>query len=188
MTIREEFTLERRSRVREAWRVIESFNRQLIREEDNQGVTRSRRNVVSGVINPSNIMPRPGECVINNRAFFVFGSLIAFYIPMIVMVATYVLTVQLLRKKARFAAENPEGDQFRRLGGRYASAKTTSSTASSSSTSTAVASTAVRSSTSSTRQVRTSGCSAERWEVQLFSQSILSSKWNLVWKIFLLFD
>ncbi|XP_039312634.1 5-hydroxytryptamine receptor 2B [Solenopsis invicta] len=116
---------------------------------------------VLGVINPSNIMPRPGECVINNRAFFVFGSLIAFYIPMIVMVATYVLTVQLLRKKARFAAENPEGDQFRRLGGRYASAKTTSSTASSSSTSTAVASTAVRSSTSSTRQVRTSGCSAE---------------------------
>ncbi|XP_036142885.1 5-hydroxytryptamine receptor 2B isoform X2 [Monomorium pharaonis] len=113
-----------------------------------------------GVINPSNIMPRPGVCVINNRAFFVFGSLIAFYIPMIVMVATYVLTVQLLRKKARFAAENPEGDQFRRLGGRYASTKTTSSTASSSSTTTAV--TAVRSSTSSTRQVRTSGCSAEK--------------------------
>ncbi|XP_036142880.1 5-hydroxytryptamine receptor 2B isoform X1 [Monomorium pharaonis] len=115
---------------------------------------------VLGVINPSNIMPRPGVCVINNRAFFVFGSLIAFYIPMIVMVATYVLTVQLLRKKARFAAENPEGDQFRRLGGRYASTKTTSSTASSSSTTTAV--TAVRSSTSSTRQVRTSGCSAEK--------------------------
>ncbi|KAL6417874.1 hypothetical protein ACFW04_012468 [Cataglyphis niger] len=89
---------------------------------------------VLGIINPSNIMPHPRVCVINNRAFFVFGSLVAFYIPMIVMVATYVLTVQLLRKKARFAAEHPEGDHFRRLGGRYASAKTSSSTASSSST------------------------------------------------------
>lgn len=116
---------------------------------------------VLGVINSSNIMPQPGVCVINNRAFFVFGSLIAFYIPMIVMVATYVLTVQLLRKKARFAAENQDGEnQFRRLGGRYASTKTTSSTASTSNTS--AATTAVRSSASSARQVRTSGCSAEK--------------------------
>ncbi|KOX74312.1 5-hydroxytryptamine receptor 2C [Melipona quadrifasciata] len=83
---------------------------------------------VLGIINPSNIMPRPGVCVINNRAFFVFGSLIAFYIPMIVMVATYVLTVQLLRQKARFVAEHPERDQFRRLGGRYFSTKASSTT------------------------------------------------------------
>ncbi|XP_026673400.1 5-hydroxytryptamine receptor 2C-like, partial [Ceratina calcarata] len=73
-------------------------------------------------------MPHPGECVINNRAFFVFGSLVAFYIPMIVMVATYVLTVQLLRQKARFVAEHPERDQFRRLGGRYFSTKTSATT------------------------------------------------------------
>lgn len=73
-------------------------------------------------------MPRPGTCVINNRAFFVFGSLIAFYIPMIVMVATYILTVQLLRQKARFVAEHPERDQFRRLGGRYFSTKASSTT------------------------------------------------------------
>jgi len=77
---------------------------------------------------------------------------------MIVMVATYVLTVQLLRKKARFAAENLEGDQFRRLGGRYASAKTTSSTASSSSSATAT--TTVRPSALA-RQIRTSDCGAE---------------------------
>ncbi|XP_048264401.1 5-hydroxytryptamine receptor 2A isoform X2 [Bombus terrestris] len=83
---------------------------------------------VLGIINPLNIMPRPGTCVINNRAFFVFGSLIAFYIPMIVMVATYILTVQLLRQKARFVAEHPERDQFRRLGGRYFSTKASSTT------------------------------------------------------------
>lgn len=63
-------------------------------------------------------------CVINNRAFFVFGSLVAFYVPMVIMVVTYSLTVQLLRKKARFAAEHPESDQFRRLGGRFAASKT----------------------------------------------------------------
>ncbi|XP_043288565.1 D(2) dopamine receptor isoform X2 [Venturia canescens] len=87
---------------------------------------------VLGLINPLNIMPEPGLCVINNRAFFVFGSLIAFYIPMIVMVGTYVLTVQLLRKKARFVAEHPEGDHFRRLAGRYASTKLTGTTSRSS--------------------------------------------------------
>ncbi|XP_017779204.1 PREDICTED: 5-hydroxytryptamine receptor 2A-like, partial [Nicrophorus vespilloides] len=74
---------------------------------------------VLGIINHENIMPKPNTCVINNRAFFVFGSLVAFYIPMVIMVLTYGLTVQLLRKKARFAAEHPEADQFRRLGGRF---------------------------------------------------------------------
>ncbi|KAL0281669.1 UNVERIFIED_CONTAM: hypothetical protein PYX00_002585 [Menopon gallinae] len=52
---------------------------------------------VLGLMNPSNIMPHPNICVINNRAFFVFGSLVAFYIPMVIMVVTYALTVQLLR-------------------------------------------------------------------------------------------
>lgn len=69
-------------------------------------------------------MPEPRTCVINNRAFFVFGSLVAFYVPMVIMVVTYSLTVQLLRKKARFAAEHPESDEFRRLGGRFAARKT----------------------------------------------------------------
>ncbi|XP_052863787.1 D(2) dopamine receptor [Anopheles cruzii] len=78
---------------------------------------------VLGLINRNNIMPGPNECVINNRAFFVFGSLVAFYIPMVMMVVTYALTVQLLRKKARFLEEHPEGELFRRLGGRLASSK-----------------------------------------------------------------
>ncbi|XP_050083999.1 tyramine/octopamine receptor [Anopheles aquasalis] len=78
---------------------------------------------VLGLINQNNIMPGPNECVINNRAFFVFGSLVAFYIPMVMMVVTYALTVQLLRKKARFLEQHPEGELFRRLGGRLASSK-----------------------------------------------------------------
>lgn len=67
-----------------------------------------------GLVNEKNIMPEPNICVINNRAFFVFGSLVAFYIPMLMMVTTYALTIPLLRKKARFAAEHPESELFRR--------------------------------------------------------------------------
>jgi len=59
-------------------------------------------------------MPEPYVCVINNRAFFVFGSLVTFYVPMLMMVTTYALTVQLLKKKARFIAEHPESEVFRR--------------------------------------------------------------------------
>lgn len=68
-----------------------------------------------GIVNRLNIMPQPNVCVINNRAFFVFGSLVAFYIPMVTMVITYALTVHLLKKKARFAIEHAESDFFRRL-------------------------------------------------------------------------
>ncbi|XP_070851611.1 uncharacterized protein [Drosophila suzukii] len=74
---------------------------------------------VLGLVNEKNIMPEHNVCVINNRAFFVFGSLVAFYILMLMMVTTYALTIPLLRKKARFAAEHPESELFRRLGGRF---------------------------------------------------------------------
>ncbi|XP_037039029.1 5-hydroxytryptamine receptor 2C isoform X2 [Bradysia coprophila] len=69
---------------------------------------------VLGILDVLNIMPKPDKCVINNRAFFVFGSLVAFYVPMLVMVATYSLTVRLLSKKAKFAIQHPEGEIFRR--------------------------------------------------------------------------
>lgn len=59
-------------------------------------------------------MPQDRQCMINNRAFFVFGSLVAFYVPMLMMVATYALTVQLLSKKAKFAIQHPESEVFRR--------------------------------------------------------------------------
>ncbi|XP_054271659.1 5-hydroxytryptamine receptor 2A-like [Macrosteles quadrilineatus] len=74
-----------------------------------------------GLHDPLNIMPEPQVCAINNRTFWVFGSLVAFYIPMVTMVVTYALTVQLLRRKARFVAQQPGEDSelFRRLGGRF---------------------------------------------------------------------
>jgi len=70
----------------------------------------SKDDFLLGITDPDNIMPAEGQCVINNRWFFALGSLAAFYLPMIPMVGTYILTVQLLRKKARFAAEHLDQD------------------------------------------------------------------------------
>ncbi|XP_039300190.1 uncharacterized protein LOC120355648, partial [Nilaparvata lugens] len=64
-------------------------------------------------------MPEPRKCAIHNKAFWVFGSLIAFYIPMAIMVLSFALTVSLLKQKAKFVAEHYKGgdEAFRRLGG-----------------------------------------------------------------------
>ncbi|CAL1288530.1 unnamed protein product [Larinioides sclopetarius] len=62
---------------------------------------------VLAMFDPTNIQPSRGSCAINNRFFFIFGSMFAFYIPMIIMVVTYVLTVRLLQRKAKFLAEKP---------------------------------------------------------------------------------
>ena len=70
--------------------------------------------MISGIIDDENIMPKPKQCVINNRTFFIFGSLFAFYVPMVLMVITYALTVQLLKKKARFIVEHSDSETFRR--------------------------------------------------------------------------
>uniref|UniRef100_A0A2H1VQX1 SFRICE_036562 n=1 Tax=Spodoptera frugiperda TaxID=7108 RepID=A0A2H1VQX1_SPOFR len=71
-----------------------------------------------GLINRTNIMPTPDLCVINNRLFWIFGSLVAFYIPMLTMVVSFALTVQLLKRQARLAATPvPGGTQRRQCGG-----------------------------------------------------------------------
>lgn len=57
-------------------------------------------------------MPHAHTCTINNRAFFVFGSLVTFYIPMVVMMSSYAATVRLLGQKAKFMNTHPE--QWRR--------------------------------------------------------------------------
>ncbi|VVD01931.1 unnamed protein product [Leptidea sinapis] len=72
---------------------------------------------VLGLINKGNIMPTPELCVINNRLFWIFGSLVAFYIPMLTMVVSFALTVQLLKRQAILAATPvPGGTQRRQCG------------------------------------------------------------------------
>lgn len=76
---------------------------------------------VLGIIDPLNIMPAPRICAINNRAFFFVGSVCAFFVPMVIMVISYALTVHLLRKKAKFAGDNSAGKA--RTMGRYRSVR-----------------------------------------------------------------
>ncbi|XP_064455515.1 5-hydroxytryptamine receptor 2A-like [Ornithodoros turicata] len=45
-----------------------------------------------------NVLPSKGACGITNRFFMTLGSLLAFYLPMLVMVTTYVLTVRELKQ------------------------------------------------------------------------------------------
>lgn len=60
-----------------------------------------------------NIMPKPEQCGINNRIFFVFGSLFSFYIPVAIMAIAYALSFRLLKEKARFIEKLSDGS-FRR--------------------------------------------------------------------------
>lgn len=76
---------------------------------------------VLGIVDTANIMPAPYVCTINNQTFFIFGSLCAFYIPMVIMVVSYALTVHLLRKKAKFAGDS-SGTKARTMG-RYRSVR-----------------------------------------------------------------
>lgn len=62
---------------------------------------------VLAMVNPENIQPTADVCAINNKMFFIFGSMTAFYIPMVIMVVTYILTVRLLQRKAKFLADKP---------------------------------------------------------------------------------
>ena len=54
---------------------------------------------VLALVNMENIMPVDTLCEMNNDYFLVIGSLFSFYIPMVTMVTTYVLTVHHLKKK-----------------------------------------------------------------------------------------
>ena len=53
---------------------------------------------VLALVNMDNVMPVEHLCEMNNEYFLVIGSLLSFYIPMVIMVTTYVLTVHHLKK------------------------------------------------------------------------------------------
>ena len=54
---------------------------------------------VLAIFDIKNIMRTEEVCEMNNQQFLIFGSLLAFYIPMVIMVTTYVLTVHHLKKQ-----------------------------------------------------------------------------------------
>merc|ERR550532_2106163 len=48
---------------------------------------------VLALMDMGNIMPNTVTCEMNNETFLIFGSLLSFYIPMVIMVTTYALTI-----------------------------------------------------------------------------------------------
>ena len=56
---------------------------------------------VLAILNIKHNMPAPDRCELNNVYFLVIGSLLSFYIPMLIMVTTYILTVLHLNKQKR---------------------------------------------------------------------------------------
>ncbi|XP_015783084.1 5-hydroxytryptamine receptor 2A-like isoform X2 [Tetranychus urticae] len=63
---------------------------------------------ILGIADSSNIMPESAVCSISNKYFLIIGAFSAFYLPMIIMVNSYVLTVRLLRRKAKFCKNSGE--------------------------------------------------------------------------------
>ena len=54
---------------------------------------------VLALVNTDNVMPAENVCEMNNDYFLVIGSLLSFYIPMVIMVTTYALTIHHLKKQ-----------------------------------------------------------------------------------------
>ena len=51
--------------------------------------------------NSLEILNSDGQCGIFNPYFLIYGSLVAFFVPFIIMLVTYTLTIRLLSKRAR---------------------------------------------------------------------------------------
>ncbi|CAF1678395.1 unnamed protein product, partial [Adineta ricciae] len=56
--------------------------------------------IVLGAINPNNIII-DRQCSIYNRFFVIYGSVVSFVIPLIIVIVTYVLTVRLLKEQIK---------------------------------------------------------------------------------------
>jgi len=56
--------------------------------------------IVLGAINPYNIII-DGHCLINNQFFVIYGSVVSFVIPLIIVIIMYTLTVRRLKKQIR---------------------------------------------------------------------------------------
>jgi hypothetical protein len=56
--------------------------------------------IILGAINPDNII-MDGQCLINNRFFVIYGSVVSFVIPLIIVIIMYTLTVRRLKEQIR---------------------------------------------------------------------------------------
>lgn len=60
---------------------------------------------VLGILDESNILNNR-QCMLKNNGFIIYGSILAFFIPLVIMVVSYGLTIRLLRKQSRLYDPN----------------------------------------------------------------------------------
>ena len=64
---------------------------------------------ILGFVNQSNVLNN-GQCALTNEYFIIYGSTGAFFIPLGIMVITYLLTVRLLRKQALLCMQRRDNE------------------------------------------------------------------------------
>jgi uncharacterized membrane protein len=69
--------------------------------------------IVLGAINPKNIIIN-GQCLIYNNFFVIYGSVVSFVIPLIIVIITYVLTVRRLKEQIRQCQEQLDQEKLSR--------------------------------------------------------------------------
>uniref|UniRef100_A0A0L8GAX9 G-protein coupled receptors family 1 profile domain-containing protein n=1 Tax=Octopus bimaculoides TaxID=37653 RepID=A0A0L8GAX9_OCTBM len=62
---------------------------------------------VLGIVDEHNLIIER-RCLVNNDYFIIYGSIIAFFIPLVIMVVTNVLTMQLLNEQARLCSQKKD--------------------------------------------------------------------------------
>ncbi len=67
-----------------------------------------------GIFHPGDILSEDYECGIFNRYFVIYGSLAAFFVPLLLMLVAYSLTIDLLNKQARRCARRNQDGGLRR--------------------------------------------------------------------------
>ena len=69
--------------------------------------------IVVGVLSPGDLLSDDGQCAIVNAYYLVYGSLVAFFGPLTIMLVTFVLTVRLLEQEATQLAADGNGGMRR---------------------------------------------------------------------------
>ncbi|XP_046365272.1 5-hydroxytryptamine receptor 2C-like [Haliotis rufescens] len=68
---------------------------------------------ILGFVDGKNILQNE-QCVLDNEHFQTYGSIFAFFIPLVIMIIMYTLTVRMLNKQAKMCSNDKEGQPMMR--------------------------------------------------------------------------
>ena len=71
--------------------------------------------IILGIYRPQDVLSSDLQCGIFNRYFVIYGSLAAFFIPLLLMLGTYSLTIHILRQKVSTGQKQEQEGGLRRM-------------------------------------------------------------------------